>query len=90
MSKHTPSPWYRSRDCIVQTDHITRDVRQIPHCEEDLDFIVEACNSHEALVAALSALLDEQNGPPLLARQKQWSAATTQAMAALKLAGVQR
>lgn len=57
MSEHTPTPWHRSGDGIVQTHHVTRDVWAIPHCEGDLDFIVLACNSHDRLVLLLERAL---------------------------------
>ena len=39
---HTPGPWRRSGDNIIQTNHITRDVWTIPHEEGDLDLIAAA------------------------------------------------
>ena len=39
---HTPGPWRRSGDNIIQTNHITRDVWTIPHEDGDLDLIAAA------------------------------------------------
>ena len=41
------------------------------------------CASRSRLEAALSTLLDEQNGPPLIRRRKEWEAACQQAREAL-------
>ncbi len=44
MNTHTPGPWILAKDRIhiYQTAHITRDVWQIPHCDEDMDLIAAA------------------------------------------------
>jgi len=76
--QHTPTPWHRNvspaykypifadkngdakgRDWI----HIAAVLSGNPNQEADLDFIIRAVNSHEALLEALKAaknLLDEQ------------------------------
>ena len=40
----------------------------------------------DELLEALEALIDEQNGPPLLTRETQWNEAMKQARAAIKKA----
>jgi hypothetical protein len=44
---------------------------------------VVTADSYEALKAALQALYDEQNGPPLIERATQWQAAMDRARALL-------
>lgn len=69
-SKHTPMPWIKI-DCgpcdgfeirgpggqVVAND--TADFS-----EEDADFILRACNSHDALVAALEKMIGWAENPP--------------------------
>lgn len=51
----TPPPWRRMGDGIVQTQHVTRDVWQIPRSDEDLDIIVTSHNMIPLLLAAVEA-----------------------------------
>lgn len=41
-SASTPGPWRRSGDRVIQTNHVTRDVWEIPRVEADLDLIAAA------------------------------------------------
>lgn len=71
---HTPTPWYTTKKFEITTISKENDMSRgmmIPHAdvfgdnrEEDAAFIVQACNAHEELVAALKDLLnlDERCG----------------------------
>lgn len=54
MSGHTPGPWRRSGDRVIQTKHLTRDVWEIPRVEADLDLIAAAPELLEALEAEVA------------------------------------
>jgi hypothetical protein len=54
--KATPGPWRESGSCIIQTDHVTRDVWEIPQCKSDTLFIAHARDDVPALVAEVRRL----------------------------------
>lgn len=59
MSAHTPTPWVI--DPLYKAEVLTSDLRELvtcwsEECESNAEFIVRACNSHEALVEALRAV----------------------------------
>jgi hypothetical protein len=57
LEKMTAEPWHLSTNgSIVQTAHITRDVWQIPHCEEDMPGIVHLRNRAPAWLKELREL----------------------------------
>ena len=71
-TKHTPTPWEVETNPNIKI-YIRAGTKEICHmCEGDLygrpdvnaAFIVRACNSHDALVEALKALLDNADTPP--------------------------
>ena len=55
-SEHTPTPWhigpYYKQDIESPTGHIAT-CRSVPAGEANAEFIVRACNAHDALVEAL-------------------------------------
>ncbi len=74
MSEHTPAPWYHRQegktsplgdhyDWIADSPEIGKHrkiivARDSCYCVADYAFIVKAVNNHDALVAALQALVD--------------------------------
>lgn len=98
-TKHTPTPWavdFRTDRDIVQlprggdpenANDLNNDSLAIAHTDADAAFIVRAVNAHDALVAALRALVDARDRPHGFADLPWYEPAFAQARAAL--AGVQ-
>lgn len=82
MTAHTPTPWVRDprsgRTTMVYSDDATGSAiadcapsmvhRSQAECEANAAFIVRACNAHDELVEALSALLSLHGTP----HQDEW------------------
>lgn len=53
MEKHTPTPWEARNGSIYPVKSDGTAIAQFVIKQEDADFIVRACNSHEELLEAL-------------------------------------
>ena len=73
------------REAAAEIERLTRENANLFDALKQLgaDNLV-LCASRSRLEAALSTLLDEQNGPPLVRRRKEWEAACQQAREALE------
>lgn len=68
MAEHTPTPWFSDRKFVVgprpstddQSDGMLCGVADVygENAKEDAEFIVRAVNSHDALVKAMTELLE--------------------------------
>lgn len=80
----THGPYVLASEADAEIERLTRENANLFDALKQLgaDNLV-LCASRSRLEAALSTLLDEQNGPPLIRRRKEWEAACQQAREAL-------
>jgi hypothetical protein len=61
MTEHTPTPWYVNGRVWIKPKNNGWPIARIQgdQREADAEFIVQACNSHDSLVAALDQARDD-------------------------------